>query len=100
MPDVLHRPRSRLHRNKYARSSRLGALPALVRRASFGRPVLAVPQSRTYPASVLASPPRPGHNQKEGSPPNAVHRHRTQYRQPTGCISSGCPDGGRGDQGA
>ena len=60
MPDDLHRPRSRLHRNKYARSSRLGALPALVRRASFGRPVLAVPhlpgQRTREPATAWTQP--------------------------------------------
>jgi uncharacterized protein YndB with AHSA1/START domain len=30
----------------------------------------------------------------DDAPPNAVYRHHTQYRQPTDCISCGCPDRG------
>jgi hypothetical protein len=47
-------------------------------------------------AACPASLHQAGHNQKEGSQPNAVHRHHTQYRQPTRCISDGCP--GRGHE--
>jgi Major Facilitator Superfamily len=76
-----------------------GALPALVRRASATRPVLAVPQCHTCPASMLTSPPRPGHNQKGGI---TAERGTSTPHTTTGSNSSsyGCPEAGPRDQGA